>query len=134
MDGNYGKVILWGLSQGCAAGIFTLLGGWAEKYEAKMLGAFVGMSGWLPFEQQLREVLRCDGNTSPAGETYEEIKSEDDSDTDDETLDESDGDSKAYTVQIYILSRFWMTIRSCEKAHHMISSIPSKKTNRKLYW
>lgn len=50
-------MILWGLSQGCAAGIFTLLGGWSDITEPKALGAFIGMSGWLPFEQHLNEIL-----------------------------------------------------------------------------
>ncbi|KAJ5652261.1 Phospholipase/carboxylesterase/thioesterase [Penicillium longicatenatum] len=59
-EGGYRKIILWGLSQGCAAGIFTILGGWYDMSEANTLGEFVGMSGWLPFEQHLREILRCD--------------------------------------------------------------------------
>ncbi|KAJ5169562.1 Phospholipase/carboxylesterase/thioesterase [Penicillium coprophilum] len=56
---SHQKIILWGLSQGCAAGIFTLLGGWLDAREISMIGAFVGMSGWLPFEQQLHEILQC---------------------------------------------------------------------------
>ncbi|KAJ5639588.1 Phospholipase/carboxylesterase/thioesterase [Penicillium longicatenatum] len=59
-EGGYRNIILWGLSQGCAAGIFTVLGGWYDMSEANTLGEFVGMSGWLPFEQHLREILRCD--------------------------------------------------------------------------
>ncbi|KAJ5560142.1 Phospholipase/carboxylesterase/thioesterase [Penicillium frequentans] len=95
LDENYGKVILWGLSQGCAASIFTILGGWAENNEAKILGAFVGMSGWLPFEQQLHEILRCNENMSPASENHKEVTSEDDSDTEDDTVTESDEESEA---------------------------------------
>jgi predicted esterase len=44
-EGGYRKIILCGLSQGCAAGIFTVLGGWYDMSEANTLGAFVGMSG-----------------------------------------------------------------------------------------
>ncbi|KAK2813998.1 hypothetical protein FQN50_000402 [Emmonsiellopsis sp. PD_5] len=60
---GYGKIIFGGLSQGCAASIFTLLGGGfgggadADGTSVK-LGGFVGMSGWLPFEQQLRGLAR----------------------------------------------------------------------------
>ncbi|CAG8906594.1 unnamed protein product [Penicillium egyptiacum] len=59
--GSHQKIILWGLSQGCAAAVFTLLSGWLDASETSTIGAFVGMSGWLIFEQQLREILRCGG-------------------------------------------------------------------------
>ncbi|KAJ5339965.1 Phospholipase/carboxylesterase/thioesterase [Penicillium brevicompactum] len=58
-DKAYGKIILLGLSQGCAAGSFTLLGGFSDtKREA--IGAFVGMSGWLPFENELQQIVQID--------------------------------------------------------------------------
>ncbi|KAJ5325270.1 Acyl-protein thioesterase 1 [Penicillium brevicompactum] len=58
-DKAYGKIILLGLSQGCAAGGFTLLGGFSDtKREA--IGAFVGMSGWLPFENELQQIIQID--------------------------------------------------------------------------
>lgn len=49
-DDGYRRVILGGLSQGCGAAIFTLLGGNEATDERALPGAFVGMSGWLPFE------------------------------------------------------------------------------------
>ncbi|KAJ5504216.1 hypothetical protein N7463_007090 [Penicillium fimorum] len=59
--GSHRKIIPWGLSQGCATGVFTLLGGWLDASKTSTIGAFVGMSGWLPFEQQLHTILRCGG-------------------------------------------------------------------------
>lgn len=58
-DGHQ-RVVFGGLSQGCAAAIFTLLGGNEAGEKRQAPGAFVGMSGWLPFEQQLRDILGCD--------------------------------------------------------------------------
>lgn len=53
----YSRIVLGGLSQGCAAAIFSLLGGgWGENGR-ETLGAFCGMSGWLPFQGQLSEIL-----------------------------------------------------------------------------
>ncbi|KAJ9199872.1 hypothetical protein DTO164E3_4329 [Paecilomyces variotii] len=53
----YPRIVLGGLSQGCAAAIFSLLGGgWGENGR-ETLGAFCGMSGWLPFQGQLSEIL-----------------------------------------------------------------------------
>ncbi|KAJ5613838.1 hypothetical protein N7528_007492 [Penicillium herquei] len=88
-EGGYGKVVLWGLSQGCAAGIFAVLGGWPDATESKSVGAFVGMSGWLPFEQELKEILRCDGGpSSPDDENHESSSDEEDDPTSD---DDSEG-------------------------------------------
>ncbi|CAG8895270.1 unnamed protein product [Penicillium egyptiacum] len=94
---NHSKIILWGLSQGCAAGIFTLLGGWADASEAYPLGAFIGMSGWLPFEQQLREILRSDEGLVSARENQHEMQSGDDSCEESESDQESEAD--AYSQQ-----------------------------------
>ncbi|KAK2849614.1 hypothetical protein FQN49_005580 [Arthroderma sp. PD_2] len=55
-DGGYQKIVLGGLSQGCAASVFTLLGGGFGDHGYENLGGFIGMSGWLPFERQLREI------------------------------------------------------------------------------
>lgn len=44
-EGSYEKVILWGLSQGCAAVVFTLLGVWNDSNEERTFEAFIGMSG-----------------------------------------------------------------------------------------
>ncbi|KGO78521.1 Phospholipase/carboxylesterase/thioesterase [Penicillium italicum] len=84
---SHRKIILWGLSQGCAAGIFTLLGGWLDASKIKTIGAFVGMSGWLPFEQQLQEILRCGEIPTSARDEQEaqtDLNSDSDSDSDHE--------------------------------------------------
>ncbi|KAJ6002929.1 hypothetical protein N7451_005476, partial [Penicillium sp. IBT 35674x] len=72
----------------CAASIFAILGGWAEDNEAKGTRRF-------RWDERLREILRCDANISPASENHEEMKSEDDSNTDDDTANESDEESGA---------------------------------------
>lgn len=91
-EGGYGKVILWGLSQGCAAGILTLLGGYDDSDEEKALGAFIGLSGWLPFEQQLRDILRWHDNPISSQDDHPETQS-DDSDTEDDEVSEEETDS-----------------------------------------
>ncbi|KAK2745909.1 hypothetical protein FQN57_003522 [Myotisia sp. PD_48] len=65
-DDGYKRIILGGLSQGCAAGVFSFLaGGLGEDYsneteccERRLLGGFVGMSGWLPFNRQLDDIFQ----------------------------------------------------------------------------
>ncbi|CRG91735.1 hypothetical protein PISL3812_08787 [Talaromyces islandicus] len=65
------KIVLGGLSQGCAAAIFTLLGGLGERGEERV-GAFFGMSGWLPFERRLGDILGLDSNRSETGESEQD--------------------------------------------------------------
>lgn len=101
---SHRKIVLWGLSQGCAAGIFTLLGGWPDATETSTIGAFVGMSGWLPFEQQLHEILQC-GEIPASTRDDQETRSFDDSDSDDgeaamgqsNSDEESDADADAFS-------------------------------------
>ncbi|KKZ64442.1 hypothetical protein EMCG_09577 [[Emmonsia] crescens] len=63
-DDGYRRIILGGLSQGCAAGVFTFLaGGLGEDYSNEMgnrrlVGGFVGMSGWLPLNRQLEDIFQ----------------------------------------------------------------------------
>lgn len=65
-DGDvFRRIIVGGLSQGCAASVFALLGGGfgfggnlKDANGPGPLGAFVGMSGWLPFHAQLRDIAR----------------------------------------------------------------------------
>jgi predicted esterase len=70
-----GKVVLGGLSQGCAAGLCVMLGlaGEVEGY----LGGFIGMSGWLPWRTRLEEILRQEtdeeDNDNPFG-TDEDVE------------------------------------------------------------
>lgn len=50
---RYSRIILGGLSQGCAMGIVAFLAGIGDV--GRKLGGFVGMSGWLPLSRQLDE-------------------------------------------------------------------------------
>ena len=52
-DVRYSRIIIGGLSQGCAMGIFTFLAGVGDG--GRKLGGFVGMSGWLPMRRQLED-------------------------------------------------------------------------------
>jgi lysophospholipase-2 len=45
------RILLGGLSQGCATALFALLMG------GRKLGGFVGMSGWMPFAETIRNML-----------------------------------------------------------------------------
>ncbi|EAU36003.1 predicted protein [Aspergillus terreus NIH2624] len=47
----YERVVVGGLSQGCAAAVTFVLAAGVR------LGAFVGMSGWLPLERQIKGVM-----------------------------------------------------------------------------
>lgn len=55
LRGKAEKLVLLGLSQGSAIGIWTLL--CYEKPGRSRLGAFVGISTWLPFAADIAEVL-----------------------------------------------------------------------------
>ncbi|EED14352.1 acyl-protein thioesterase 1,2, putative [Talaromyces stipitatus ATCC 10500] len=84
---GYKRVIIGGLSQGCAAAIFTLLGGGFGKSGNERPGAFFGMSGWLPFEKQLNSMV----SNERIHETEDEDEEEDDSESsDDDDRSESD--------------------------------------------
>ncbi|KAE8140804.1 Alpha/Beta hydrolase protein [Aspergillus pseudotamarii] len=63
LDGEYSRVIIGGLSQGCATSIFCLLGGFPED-KIKPLGGFIGMSGWLPLEREISGLLESGGSES----------------------------------------------------------------------
>jgi predicted esterase len=80
---GYRRVILGGLSQGCAAGIFTLLGGGFGESGNERPGAFFGMSGWLPFERQLYNMTNDNSK--------EEVEYEDDQDDEESGPDKEDG-------------------------------------------
>lgn len=81
---GYRKIVLGGLSQGCAAGIFTLLGGGIGEGGNERLGAFFGMSGWLPFERQLNSM------TSYKKEEEEDTEKENDQNDAESVPDEED--------------------------------------------
>ena len=48
--GGFGALVLGGLSQGCAAALVAML-----VWDGAALGAAVGLCGWLPFAQRMRE-------------------------------------------------------------------------------
>jgi predicted esterase len=58
------NVVLWGLSQGCAASLASLL-----AWDGKPFAAVIGMCGWLPFGNELVKI---------AGGAHEESDEEDD--------------------------------------------------------
>ena len=83
--GGVGNVIIGGLSQGCAMALIVLLsfaGSGAASDEGKctgkpgkeFLGGFIGMSGWLPFAQDIASAALPtfqggdEGNDDPFGE------------------------------------------------------------------
>jgi predicted esterase len=52
------KVFLGGISQGCAMALHVLLGLTAERHCPDIrLGGFIGMSGWLPFQSAVNNLL-----------------------------------------------------------------------------
>jgi predicted esterase len=56
------KIFLDGLSQGCAMALHVLLGFAAERPCSNIrLGGFIGMSGWLPFQNAVTDILSTRG-------------------------------------------------------------------------
>ena len=52
------NVIIAGFSQGSAMGLMLLLGGELQRQGlSRRVGAFVGLSGWLPFRRQIEEII-----------------------------------------------------------------------------
>ena len=56
------NIILRGLSQGCAMGMYLTL-------TMDRLGGFVGMSGWLPFSGEVGVILDRDEDEGAVGKT-----------------------------------------------------------------
>lgn len=71
LDGKGGKVILGGFSQGCAMGVVGVLSG---EFEGMGLGGFAGFSGWLPFRQQVDEVMSRADVEGEVAEKLEGVK------------------------------------------------------------
>ncbi|WEW61396.1 hypothetical protein PRK78_006886 [Emydomyces testavorans] len=89
--GGYQRVVLGGLSQGCAASVFALLGGGFGASGNEKLGGFIGMSGWLPFERQLRLLLDSRESTDDDNDPFSTEEADpfaQSSDRDDTTGDE----------------------------------------------
>ncbi|KAI9038574.1 putative phospholipase/carboxylesterase [Aspergillus affinis] len=84
---EYSRVVIGGLSQGCAASIFCLLGGFSgpDDGQDKRLGGFVGMRGWLPFESEISGLLELGGEN-------EDEDTDDDDDNDPFSHDDDDDD------------------------------------------
>lgn len=55
LDGDAGSVIIGGLSQGCAASLISAL-----LWEGEPLGGWFGLSGWLPFAEEVMEGAQQD--------------------------------------------------------------------------
>jgi predicted esterase len=57
-EGERGKVILWGFSQGAAMAVILLLSGELEKLEIlSELGGVIVMSGWLPLRAKFHKIV-----------------------------------------------------------------------------
>lgn len=65
LHGDFGKVILAGISQGCATALVSML-----LWEGDALGAFVGMCGYLPFAAYLTEMLDSETPTGKADDGF----------------------------------------------------------------
>lgn len=91
-DKAYGKIILLGLSQGCAAGSFALLGGFSDT-EREPIGAFVGMSGWLPFENELYQIIQNGQGPSSSRNVYSNASAQANADISDDSVDSVESDN-----------------------------------------
>lgn len=61
LGGNAEKVVLGGISQGGAIGMWTLL---CSETPTRQLGAFVGASTWLPFAENIESYFSQEGPRS----------------------------------------------------------------------
>lgn len=68
--GGAERMVLGGLSQGCAVGLLVLLG--SREVEEGPLGGFVGMSGWLPFAGLVDSRGEGDGDGGGGNDAREE--------------------------------------------------------------
>ncbi|KAF4183479.1 hypothetical protein CNMCM8927_004938 [Aspergillus lentulus] len=93
---GYSRVVIGGLSQGCAASVFCLLGGFlsaSKDGDGKRLGGYIGMSGWLPFEGEISGFLSIDEDHQG------EPKSGAEEDDEDPFDHETDGDDSPAHIQ-----------------------------------
>lgn len=91
-DDGYSRVVIGGLSQGCAASVFCLLGGLSSHGERQRLGGFIGMSGWLPLEREIAGILKMDNGGQGQSDDGDE-------DEDDPFAHDSDGDDIPAHIQ-----------------------------------
>ncbi|KAF5692279.1 acyl thioesterase 1 [Fusarium circinatum] len=66
LSGDASRVVLGGISQGAAVGIWTLL---SLDYIERPLGAFFGTNTWLPFASTIEEYLSHEPNSTANGGT-----------------------------------------------------------------
>jgi predicted esterase len=82
------NVFIGGLSQGCAMGVHLLLSyqptEGVENGNEGSLGGFIGMSGWLPFADDIQDLI-------PSGDKRETVGEEDDDDPFATSGEEEDG-------------------------------------------
>jgi predicted esterase len=90
-EGGLGKVFLGGLSQGCAMALHVLLAFEREEEESSMgFGGFIGMSGWLPFQNDVDGLLGIskgdDDEEEDENPFGNEIRDEEDSEDEEEAV------------------------------------------------
>jgi len=64
--GGTGNVVLGGLSQGCAAGLLSVM-----LWEGGPLGAFVGMCGWLPYRHHMQDLMAASDDVEDGFDIFE---------------------------------------------------------------
>ncbi|PKY04389.1 putative phospholipase/carboxylesterase [Aspergillus campestris IBT 28561] len=81
---GYSRIVIGGLSQGCAASVFCVLGGspGQDSGQRRRLGGFVGMSGWLPFEREITGLLGLDDEDEGENEDDDPFSRNDEEDED----------------------------------------------------
>lgn len=80
------NVVLWGLSQGCATSLSSLL-----TWDGEPFAAVVGMCGWLPFANEIMDVCMKEAPDIPGLDSTQEVEESEDEDEDES---ESSGDRK----------------------------------------
>jgi len=83
------NVVLWGLSQGCATSLASLL-----SWDGEPFGAVVGMCGWLPFANLIKDTNAITSSKYPTSQAAD--KNDDNGDADSESDDDAestDGES-----------------------------------------
>lgn len=77
------NVVLWGLSQGCATSLISLL-----CWDGEPFAATIGMCGWLPYGTMIMDIAGEKGGKGKGPQEFEEDEEDDDpfarSDTEDE--------------------------------------------------
>ncbi|TVY40220.1 Acyl-protein thioesterase [Lachnellula occidentalis] len=80
------NVVLWGLSQGCAASLIALL-----TWDGRPFAAMVGMCGYLPFANHVEDIVKG-GSLEDGDDLFGEDEGDDDDDPFCKSGDEDDSD------------------------------------------